>query len=1271
MIRRALLCAAAIAIFLPMPTNGTTTSEAQEPGRITLAVMYFTNRGGEGEWDWLRKGLADLLITDLASSDRLLLVERERMQAVLKELKVSESGAIDKAVAIKAARIAKVDAALFGSYQVTGDEVEIEAHIVDLETASVRRVEWVKGTASEVHEVEKQLAGQLIANLDVELTEAERERLKRLQTDSVDAMAHFYRGLDLYDRGDYPHAFAGFRAAASKDSSYVHTRLWVAKIYIAMDEVEHGLLAYRTVLKEFPDDPLTLKVRFAYARALEARAADYEAATREYTKVIESFAMWQRSPDELVREKLEREYEFEKLKDLRDGDPEISKAYRSLSGAYYDWRRQRELESSLLARALYHRAHSRKKLGDVGRAIDDMFGAFALVPGLGGSELTYRGNPRALFTLWYYDLISSSDEAVPAPAWVYRFKSEDDSFVTTPSDDPWWGNKLSWGIWQGAMLEAPPGKVFDKIYAEVEILPVEGESFPVVFARGWNARNKYRKTIMIRNFDPKELSYSYEADIDPNPRFFCLHPSQYRHRFKRVEIRASFKTAQTPADLEPQRDRTILEVYTRPQWSQTWVNGLRTLYDTAKVYPGMHIVKVAAPGYPTKEFEVRVGEAGLREFISLEDDWAPIVHVAEEMYSPAMILDHNGVYRIVAEGASDGATDLYQMVSRDALNWGDPKKLPINSPEKDSCPYLIQAEDGTLVLAWRSDRSEDSSVICTSTSEDGRTWTDPVILRRPDTRRGFGVTSLWQDCDGVFWLKTDQGPYRSEDARTWSAVFPPAETRRAARDWRVPAIKEDENGLYLEYNLDGTVLRGGEALHALGMRRGEARSYGSVWHEGGYLRLVMLPDGSLLAAGTFALRNQRGNRRGLVALTHDGDVWTTPYHRPISAVVWDRGSRLVCMYNYKGWSRGLALSFCDIAKLAGRPEQNPTPLHIIRPKLKPESPKDPRFSTIHTTRHIFGYKGRVFCTAQNQFKDACLYEIDPETGEAVIHMRTELGMGVTSKPRWCDSDGRYLWVATQNGGLYRLGLADGESKWYREQDGLVSDKVHTVRCHEGKVYVGTLSGLNILDPDTGAIETLTKADGMPDNSIASIAFQGPVMWLGTVGNGAIMYDRRSKEWTHFRYEPEKIGKGGPDLCSEYQPAIIVYGDLVYFPSYGLAEYNARTKQWNHYMPGPYCNGAFRDGDLLWYAAGGDGILTFNMKTKEVRRRFVRTPSNMWYSGPNFPGEFALFGDRVLIVTSGEYLTLVSKEELLRNSCAYEQWKNVDVYTREPKEPEVK
>src|SRR6478672_5719829 len=62
---------------------------------LAVAVSYFDNNTGKAEYDPLAKGLADMLITDRGQVQALGIVEREKLNQILTELKLSRSKFID------------------------------------------------------------------------------------------------------------------------------------------------------------------------------------------------------------------------------------------------------------------------------------------------------------------------------------------------------------------------------------------------------------------------------------------------------------------------------------------------------------------------------------------------------------------------------------------------------------------------------------------------------------------------------------------------------------------------------------------------------------------------------------------------------------------------------------------------------------------------------------------------------------------------------------------------------------------------------------------------------------------------------------------------------------------------------------------------------------------------------------------------------------------------------------------------------------------------
>src|SRR5512140_614075 len=92
----------------------------------TIAIAYFDNNTGSADLEPLRKGLADMLITDLGNIGSLQIVERDKLNQVLGELKLSQSKFIDPKTAQKLGKGLAAEFIMTGGYVVSGDNLRVD-----------------------------------------------------------------------------------------------------------------------------------------------------------------------------------------------------------------------------------------------------------------------------------------------------------------------------------------------------------------------------------------------------------------------------------------------------------------------------------------------------------------------------------------------------------------------------------------------------------------------------------------------------------------------------------------------------------------------------------------------------------------------------------------------------------------------------------------------------------------------------------------------------------------------------------------------------------------------------------------------------------------------------------------------------------------------------------------------------------------------------------------------------------------------------------------
>jgi hypothetical protein len=136
---------------------------------------------------------------------------------------------------------------------------------------------------------------------------------------------------------------------------------------------------------------------------------------------------------------------------------------------------------------------------------------------------------------------------------------------------------------------------------------------------------------------------------------------------------------------------------------------------------------------------------------------------------------------------------------------GGAQLLSVSSPTKDEDASVLLAKDGTIFVAWFSDRGGNADVYITST-KNGRDWTSPV---RVTTHAGGDFyPNLVQDDAGLFhltwfrWTSLQVGNIiynTSPDGLTWNTANELMATKALNVDDWVPSLTVRPDGAVLIY----------------------------------------------------------------------------------------------------------------------------------------------------------------------------------------------------------------------------------------------------------------------------------------------------------------------------------------------------------------------------------------------------------------------------------------------------------------------------------------
>jgi TolB-like protein len=198
-----------------------------------LAIIYFDNSGGEPSMDKLKKGLADMLITDLSNVSMLDIVERDKLEAILKEQKISNSKEFDPNTAAKVGKLLGAQMILTGGYFDMMGSMRIDARFIDVETGKILKSDGVDGASTSFFKIQKQLSWKIINNLDIKLSDEEKKELtakEQAKALTLDDLNEYSKALELFDNGKKEDAKKIAEKIAKKYSDFEPVKNLLRKI---------------------------------------------------------------------------------------------------------------------------------------------------------------------------------------------------------------------------------------------------------------------------------------------------------------------------------------------------------------------------------------------------------------------------------------------------------------------------------------------------------------------------------------------------------------------------------------------------------------------------------------------------------------------------------------------------------------------------------------------------------------------------------------------------------------------------------------------------------------------------------------------------------------------------------------------------------------------------------------------------------------------------------------------------------------------------------
>lgn len=196
-------------------------------GKPTIAVLYFNNSAlgkSNEELAPLTKGIADLMIQELSANGGIRVVERDAMQKILEEQKLSQDGKVDPQTAVKVGKL------LGAHHMVTGvfitnpkaTTLKISLRVFNVETSEIEYTTDASDKPDNVLTLVSKLAakankGLKLPDIPARLSDARTEQAAKVPFQTV---MLYSRAINAKDAGKTQEAISLFRQSLEKFPSY-------------------------------------------------------------------------------------------------------------------------------------------------------------------------------------------------------------------------------------------------------------------------------------------------------------------------------------------------------------------------------------------------------------------------------------------------------------------------------------------------------------------------------------------------------------------------------------------------------------------------------------------------------------------------------------------------------------------------------------------------------------------------------------------------------------------------------------------------------------------------------------------------------------------------------------------------------------------------------------------------------------------------------------------------------------------------------------------
>jgi TolB-like protein len=173
--------------------------------RPGIAVFPFNNGGsygqGKEDFDALERGIAGMMISELAQNPAARVVERQEIQRIIDEQNLVGQNRVDPQTAAKVGKLVGARYVVAGTFIDFYGDFRVDVRLVNVETGEIIKTESERMQRDHMFDIIRNVAARLMKDVNLPALQRQASDQRMSRQVPTEALTYYSRGLLYADRG--------------------------------------------------------------------------------------------------------------------------------------------------------------------------------------------------------------------------------------------------------------------------------------------------------------------------------------------------------------------------------------------------------------------------------------------------------------------------------------------------------------------------------------------------------------------------------------------------------------------------------------------------------------------------------------------------------------------------------------------------------------------------------------------------------------------------------------------------------------------------------------------------------------------------------------------------------------------------------------------------------------------------------------------------------------------------------------------------------------